>query len=159
MATNAYVSQATSLIQLFKDALSKIQIRFAQHSALSTECSAVAIRVTFQSKKRHVDSAQLDSTGLDAHARQIKFVTQIMFGTLRQTLADLFSRSVESTKDGTVFSVCAMTFMTELMVCANCVLLGCFSMEEVSCQGKIFVLSQTKSGTEFNAFVPKVSTR
>jgi hypothetical protein len=113
MATNAYVSQATSLIQHFKDALSKIQIRFAQHSALSTECSAVAIRVTSQSEKRHVVSAQLDSTGLDAHARQIKFVTQIMFGTLRQTLAGLFSRSVESTKDGTVFSVCAMNFMTE----------------------------------------------
>ena len=159
MATNAYASQATSLIQLFKDALSKIPIRFAQHSALLTECSAVAIRVTSQSEKRHVASAQLDSTGLDAHARQIKFVTQIMFETLRQTLAGLFWRSVESTKDGTVLSVSATTFMTQWMVSANCALQGCFSMEEVSCQGKIFVLSQTKSGTEFNAFVPKVSTR
>ena len=113
MATNAYASQATSLIQLFKDALSKILIRFAQRSALSTECSAVAILVTSQSKKRHVASARLDSIGLDAHARQIKFVMQTMFGTLRQTLAGQFWRSVESTKDGTVLSVSATTFMTE----------------------------------------------
>jgi hypothetical protein len=113
MATNAYASQATSLIQLFKDVLSKIPIQFAQRSALSTECSAVAIRVTSQSKKKHVASAQLDSIGLDAHAHQIKFVMQTMFGTLRQTLVGQFWRNVESMKDGTVLSVSATTFMTE----------------------------------------------
>ena len=113
MATNAYASQATSLIQLFKDVLSKIPIQFAQRSALSTEFSAVAIRVTSQSKKKHVASAQLDSIGLDAHAHQIKFVMQTMFGTLRQTLVGQFWRNVESMKDGTVLSVSATTFMTE----------------------------------------------
>ena len=113
MDTNVYVSRVTSSIQLFKDASNSLRIRFVQHSALSTEFSAAAIQVTSPSGIRHVVIVQLDSIGLDALAHQIKFVTQIIFGTLRQTLVDLFLPSVESMKNGTVLSVYATTFMTE----------------------------------------------